>query len=214
MSILYSYYRSSCSYRVRIALAYKDIPYEYKAIHLMKDGGEQFTTEYSSLNPQQQVPYWIDDRVQLGQSMAICLYLDSIQPNPSLFFQNRPLEFVKIMELCEVINSGIQPLQNLSILKRLISGGFSEQQKTQWICDAIHKGFVAYEKILQKTSGDFSVANTFSAADCFLIPQIYNAHRFGLNLNPFSNIKRIEKNCLATNFVQKAKPEIQPDMPK
>ncbi|MCB0410543.1 MAG: glutathione S-transferase N-terminal domain-containing protein, partial [Flavobacteriales bacterium] len=109
---LYSYYRSSCSYRVRIALAHKNISYNYIPVHLVQNGGEQFSKAYSEINPKNEVPTLIHGKNSFSQSMAIFNYLDAVVPE-NLLFPSEKCKRAKVIEFCEIINSGIQPLQNL-----------------------------------------------------------------------------------------------------
>ena len=113
---LYSYYRSSCSYRVRIALYLKGIPFEYVSVHLLKKGGEQRSLQYRELNPEGQVPCLVHNNKAIAQSLAILQYLEDIYPLPSLF-PNQPAKKAEVISICEIVNSGIQPLQNLKVLQ-------------------------------------------------------------------------------------------------
>lgn len=206
--ILYSYWRSSCSYRVRIALEFLNCSYEYRPIHLVKDGGEQLKQEYKDLNPMAQVPYLIDGDLQLSQSMAILEYLHEKFPEKNLI-PSDPKKAAKVREICEIINSGIQPLQNLSVLKKLVGEfGINEEQKIQWIQQVITKGFQAIEPLLSEA--DFCVGD-FSIADALLIPQVYNAERFELDMEAFPKIRKINNHCKSLNYFEKASPQNQPD---
>ncbi len=209
---LYSYYRSSCSYRVRIALHHKNLPFEYIPVHLVKDGGEQLMEDYKKLNPKMEVPTIIDKGLSLSQSTAIFFYLDRMHIENPLFPKELPL-FEKCIELVEIINSGIQPLQNLSVLKKLKNGlGVSEEQKLEWIRHFISMGLKAYMK---KTTSDskFSLGDEPTAADMFLIPQLYNAHRFDVDMAELQPLLEIEKNCLELPAFKLADPTHQPDTP-
>lgn len=210
---LYSYYRSSCSYRVRIALEHKEIPYEYVPVHLLNNGGEQLAEDYSQINPKQEVPTLVDEGLHLSQSTAIFFYLDRIKLGRPLFPKEMP-QFERCVELVEIINSGIQPLQNLAILKKLKKDfALSDEQKNKWIKDLISKGLQAYNKKLD-ASPRFSLGDEPSAADMFLIPQIYNAKRFGVDFSQMPHLLEVEKNCLDLESFQKAHPDQQPDSPK
>jgi maleylacetoacetate isomerase len=130
--ILYSYWRSSCSYRVRIALNIKDIDYEYRAIHLVQNGGEQFTSDYTQLNPKAEVPFFKDQNIELSQSMAIIQYVDQAYEGDQLFSQNLTEKAVQI-QMCEIVNSGIQPLQNLNVMKKIQKDfKLSDPDKMEW----------------------------------------------------------------------------------
>jgi len=210
---LYSYFRSSCSYRVRIALNHKNIDYEYAPVHLVNEGGEQLKKDFTHLNPKQEVPTLVHDGLTLSQSVAIFLYLDRIHLGQPLFPKEMP-QFEKCFELVEVINSGIQPLQNLKVLKKLKSElGASDEQKLKWIKDFIFDGLKAYQNSLV-SEGPYSMGVDVTAADMFLIPQMYNAHRFDVDMTELKRLTEIENNCLKLESFTKAHPSQQPDSPK
>ena len=209
--ILYSYFRSSCSYRVRIALNLKNIDYEYKAVPLLLN--KQKEAEYLLLNPKGEVPCLIDKDHTISQSMAIITYLDKKIPSPPLFPEN-PQMLAQCLQICEIIGSGIQPLQNIGVLSYLEKEySIKPTQKNNWIVHWISQGFIALEKILAKSSGDYCLGTTLSTADLFLIPQIYNARRFNVNMKDFPNITRIESHCLNHPSFLKASPANSPDAP-
>ncbi|MGH1468609.1 MAG: maleylacetoacetate isomerase [Bdellovibrionales bacterium] len=207
---LYSYYRSSCSYRVRIALHHKNLPFEYMPVHLVKDGGEQLTEGYSKLNPKKEVPTLVDKNITLAQSTAIFLYLDRMYIDTPLFPKELPF-FEKCLELVEIINSGTQPIQNLKVLKKLKSDfNISDDQKTDWVRYFIKQGLEAYQAKLTPGS-KFSLGDEVTAADMFLVPQLYNAHRFNVDMSSLKHLLEIEKNCLELGAFKKAHPSTQPD---
>lgn len=209
--ILYSYFRSSASYRVRIALHLKKLNFEYRAIHLLKSGGEQNSAEYKKLNPLSQVPCLVHGEFSLTQSVAIIDYLDSVFPNPKLFPQN-PMARARCLELIELINSGIQPLHNLSVLQELNKRYQADQnEQFNWASHFITKGLTALEERLHKTSHMYSLGDTISALDCALIPQLYGARRVKTDLEKFPTLLKIEENCLKLDAFQKAHPEKQID---
>ena len=208
---LYSYFRSSCSYRVRIALNLKGIDYEIIPIHLVKEGGEQYKSDFKKLNPSSKVPVLVHDNQSFFQSVAIIEYLEEIFPSPELYPKDSAAK-AKVRMLCEIINSDIQPLQNLRLLNHLTNAySFSDEKKNEWICHWIADGFQSYEKTLEKTSGLFSFGDKVTAADCFLIPQIYNAHRFKLPMESFPLIQKVYTNCINLDAFIKAHPDQQPD---
>lgn len=208
---LYSYFRSSAAYRVRIALNLKAIPFEYKEVHLVKDGGEHLKEEYRKINPMAEVPTLVHNGKALGQSMAILQYLDDQWPNPKLF-PAEAYEKARVIQVCEAINSGIHPIQNLRVLNYLTQNlNLSQQQKTQWAAHWIQTGFEKLEDLLAPLSGSHCLGGQLTAADLFLVPQMYNARRFNVDLTPFPTLRRIEENCLKLEAFQKAKPEAQPD---
>ncbi|MBN8539007.1 MAG: maleylacetoacetate isomerase [Deltaproteobacteria bacterium] len=214
---LYSYFRSSASYRVRIALGLKKIDYEYRPVHLLNDGGEQLKSDYAALNPSREVPTLVHrtgGREQMiGQSVAIIDYLDQIVPNPSLF-SDQPDKRAQILQACEIVNSGVQPLHNLRVLKRLSEKfNATEEQKNEWTRHWISYGLEALEKFLTPHARDFSFGDRPTAADCFLIPNLANADRFQVDLSPYPTLLRIRMSCdQLTAFVQ-ASPANVPDSP-
>jgi maleylacetoacetate isomerase len=209
---LYNYYRSSCSYRVRIALHLKKIPFLYKSVQL-KDG-EQHRPEHVSRNPTGQVPSLEVDGQFINQSMVICMYLDRIQPEPRIF----PIddkERLKVLEICEIINSGIQPIQNLKVTQTLVGKfGLPEARVSEWNKFWIARGLLQVEQILKKTSGEFAVGNQITAADCFILPQIYNGHRFNVDFSDMPTLSRLEKTYDKIEAFKKSHPDAQPDAPK
>ena len=211
---LYSYFRSSGSYRVRIALNLKALDYKIQPIHLLHKGGEQFKEEFKKLNPACRVPVLVHGDLVISQSMAIIEYLDERFPRPNLY----PKDFAqraKVRQLCENINSDIQPLQNLSVLKKLVKDShWDEKQKLHWIRHWIELGFQSFESLVAKISGKFCLGDQPGSADCFLIPQVYNALRFGVDLSPFPHIKGIHQRATELEAFRKAHPDEQPDFPK
>jgi maleylacetoacetate isomerase len=206
--VLYSYFRSSCSWRVRIVLAWKGIDHEQKAVNLMKDGGDQFTEEYMKVNPIAQVPALVIDGHTLIQSTAIIEYLEETVPNPPLL-PSEPYRRAKVREIVECIAQGIQPLQNLAVLVM-----HEEDKRTQIAQKVINTGFKALETILKESSGKYCLGNDVSFADCYLIPQIANARRFGVDMNPFPTIVRIEEELNKLSAFQVSHPRAQPDCPE
>ena len=209
---LYSYYRSSCSYRVRIALHLKNIHFKYIPVHLLKNRGEQNSEEYKSLNPEGQVPCLVHNNLVITQSMAILQYLEDIYPSPVLFPKEKKAQ---VISLCEMINSGIQPLQNLKVLEYLktnLSGRTVDRNK--WLSFWIQKGLsTVEEKLKNNKGGPFAIGRTVTAAELFIIPQIYNAKRFNVNLKNFPRLLAIEDLCQNLPAFKKAHPDTQPDSP-
>ena len=212
---LYSYYRSSCAYRVRIALYLKNISFEYKPVHLLKNGGEQFALEYQTKNPLSQVPCFVHKGQKLTQSMAIIQYLDSVWSKPLLFPKNS-YQKALVISLCEIINSGIQPLQNLSVLNYLQKAvQLKDHQKKTWGYFWIQKGLKALNTLLSTTKNPhFAVGDSITAVECFLIPQLYSARRFGVDLKPYIRLLEIESAVQEMPAFKKAHPDCQPDTPK
>jgi maleylpyruvate isomerase len=208
---LHGYWRSSCSWRVRIALNLKRLPYEYVPVHLTHEGGEQHKEPFLTLSRLAQVPVleWTEGgaKHQLTQSLAILHFLDDLVPDPPLQ-PSSPLLRARAWEAAEMINSGIQPLQNLSNMKRFSAGGGDARVMAK---DVIATGFVAVEEVLSMTKGRFAVGDHPSITDCCLIPQIYNARRFDVDLDPFPTIRHIEGSCGEHEAFRAAHPDLQPD---
>ena len=209
---LYTYYRSSSAYRVRIALHHKKLPFDSIPVHLIKDGGEQHDPKYLEMNPKAEVPHLLDDNIGLSQSVAIFFYLDRIHMERPLFPKSFP-DFEKCLELVEIINSGVQPLQNLSVLQKLKKNfKINDDEKESWCRCFIEKGLNAFD-LKASDSGPFSLGEEVSAADMFLIPQLYNARRFKVDLNSYRNLLRIDKACQNLDAFQMAHPKNQKDHP-
>lgn len=210
--ILRGYWRSSATWRVRIALHHKKIPFEYRAIHLVKNGGEQHSPEELNRNPLAQVPTLeLHNGKVLTQSLAIIDYLDQLVSDPPLYPQD-PLARAQSIQLAEMVNSGIQPLQNLSLLLSLNKFGID---KVQWAHQQIDRGLLALEKIANKYSqsysGSFLVGDHPTIADLCLIPQLYNARRFKVNIEQFPRLCEVETNCQKLEAFQLSIPEAQAD---
>ena len=225
---LYSYWKSSCSFRVRIALNLKNIKYKYIPVNLKND--EQFDDKYISSNAMKQVPTLKIDGIILTQSVPIMEYLEERYRSKASGIRLLPNDLsarAKVRQITEIINSGIQPAQNLSLRKKVISirteyEGIKlskdEPLKAKyigtWCKESIENGFDALEKLLEKTAGIYCVGNDVSMADCCLIPQIFNAVRFNVNVEKYQNIHRIYTNCMHTKPFRNAQPNRQPDAPK
>ena len=211
--ILYSYYRSSASFRVRIAMNLKGLPYEYRAIHLLKNGGEQNSASFKELNPLNQVPALVHSGKTFAQSVAIIEYLEEIKPTPALFPKD-PAARAQVRQISEIINSGSQPLVNLIVLQELEkTAGFNQEQKDKWAALFCEKGLAAVETILETTAGKYAVGDTVTAADCFVVPHTFTSKRFHVDIAKYPNINRITKACLELPAFQKAAPDAQPDYP-
>ncbi len=204
---LHSYFRSSASYRVRIALHLKGIAYETHAHHLRR--GEQEAPEYRALNPQGFVPALQSDDAVLVQSLAICEYLDEIHPEPPLLPKD-PAQRARVRGFAQVICCDIHPLQNLKVLRRLKSAGFSDDAVNQWAAQVISEGFDACEKLIENVSGPYCFGSTVSLADVCLIPQLVNARRFKVDLR-WPRLLAVEAECLKLEAFRRAAPEHQPD---
>ncbi|XP_064600343.1 maleylacetoacetate isomerase-like [Liolophura sinensis] len=205
--VLYSYYRSSCAWRVRIALALKGIDYEYVPVHLVKDGGQQHKEDYKTMNPMAQVPTLLIDGLTLTQSIAIIEYLDETRPSPPLL-PSDPKDKVKVRMIAETIASGIQPLQNLAVLLQL-----DEDKRPAWGNRCIDTGFQAVEAMLSQTAEKYSYGNSLTVADLCLVPQVYNANRFKVDMSKFPTISRVHDELAKLEAFKKAHPSQQPDCP-
>lgn len=207
----YSYWRSSAAYRVRIALAYKGLSTNTHYVHLLKEGGEQRTAQYQALNPAQLVPVLVDGDLTLNQSLAILEYLEAKHPEPALL----PADLNQAMQVRAValdIACDIHPLNNLRVLQYLTGTlELTEQQKLHWIQHWLQQGLQALELRLQKTAGLCCFGDEVSWADICLIPQIYNALRFSLDMSAYPTLKRIYQHCTSLPAFIKASPEQQPD---
>lgn len=207
--VLYSYWRSSSSWRVRIALNLKNIPYQVHPVHLLK--AEHNTIEFSEKNPIQKIPvleFTSQDNQKnyLAESLAICEFLEEISD-----FKLLPQDIVqraKVRAFCSEIACNIQPIQNLPVLNRIQEIG---SNKMDWAKEWITKGFESVEKLLSSSKGKYSFGDELSLADAFLIPQIYNARRFGVEMVKFPNIVEIEKNLSTLEAFIQAHPDNQPD---
>mmetsp|Transcript_9496 Transcript_9496/g.18353 ORF Transcript_9496/g.18353 Transcript_9496/m.18353 type:complete len:213 (-) Transcript_9496:5704-6342(-) len=206
-TVLWSYWKSSASWRVRIALNLKGVPYRYEAIDLFKS--QQATPEYAGVNPMLQVPTLLIDGKKFTQSLAIIRYLELTRPQVKLVPEDPYLE-ARMWEICEIINSGIQPLHNLSVLKKVEELGGN---KNEWGKEAIVKGLSAVEELLYRTSGDYAIGNTPTAADCCIVPQLYAARRFDVSLRNYVTLEHIEKMTRTNLAFIRANLENQPDSP-
>ncbi|XP_070577370.1 maleylacetoacetate isomerase-like [Ptychodera flava] len=203
--VLYSYFRSSCSWRVRIALALKGIEYETSAVNLLK--GDQLGDQYSGTNPMQQVPTLDIDGVRLTQSLAILEYLEETRPDAPILPKD-PAKRAVVRQVSEVIASGIQPIQNLSVLKYV-----GDEKKAEWGNYWIDKGFQSLEKILETTAGKYCVGDEVSMADLCIVPQVYNANRFKVDMSKFPIITRINDTLSKLDAFVQSHPSKQPDCP-
>ncbi|KAM4014573.1 maleylacetoacetate isomerase isoform 2-T2 [Anomaloglossus baeobatrachus] len=204
--LLYSYFRSSCSWRVRIALAFKGLEYDLHPVNLIQDGGQQRTDEYKRVNPMQQVPALRIDGVTLSQSLAIIEYLEETRPHPPLLPRD-PLKRAQCRMISDHIASGIQPVQNLGVLQRVGDG------KLEWAQHYITSGFQALELLLQDTAGQYCVGDEVTMADLCLVPQVANADRFQVDMTPYPTISRIHQALLRLEAFQVSHPSRQPDTP-
>lgn len=208
---LWSYWRSSCAYRVRIALGLKGLPFEYAAVHLIRDGGQQHEAAFGAVNPQRQVPVLEiaegGETIRLVQSMAIIEYLDERFPTPPLLPASAHGR-AQVRALAELVNSGIQPLQNSSTFAELKKHGVAAEP---WARTFIEQGLRSLERLAAGTAGAFLFGDSVGLADIYLVPQLYNARRFGVPLEAFPTLLRAEASAQALPAFRAAAPEAQPD---
>jgi len=199
---------------VRIALAYKGIPYTYHAISLIK--GEQASGDYAKLNPQHKVPLlvWEENgqKRSLSQSVAIIDYLEQAHPDKPSLLPKDPYLRAKTLALAESLNADTQPLQNLWVLKKIeeISKD-GAKAKDEWARFVVAKGLAAFEADVQSTAGTRCVGDELTIADLFLVPQLGTARRFGVDLAPYPTLVRIEAALRELPAFKAAQPEAQPD---
>lgn len=205
---LYDYFRSSASYRVRIALNLKQLDYEAIPIHLVNQGGEQFSQAYQDINPLSVVPSLDDHGRTVTQSLAIIEYLEELHPQPALL-PSDPFEKAQVRSFAYTIAADIHPINNLRILKYLTGElHLTDDQKLKWIQHWITIGFTALEKSLAKNPKptEFAFGNTVTLADICLVPQMFNARRFHCDLSAYPNLCRIDDNCQKLNAFLQARP--------
>jgi maleylacetoacetate isomerase len=207
---LYSYFRSSAAYRVRIALNLKGIPYEMTSIHLTKDGGQQRKSEFVAINPQMRVPALeLPGGEVLTQSLAIIEYLDDIHPQPPLLPADA-LARAKVRAIAQTVACDIHPLNNLVVLQYLKRTLKHEQPDIDtWYRHWVAEGFNAIEAMI--TPAPYACGSDVTLADICLVPQIFNARRLKAPLEKFPKIVAVEAACLKLSAFDKARPENQPD---
>eukprot|EP00164_Ancoracysta_twista_P009382 GFYU01013874.1.p1 GENE.GFYU01013874.1~~GFYU01013874.1.p1 ORF type:complete len:228 (+),score=74.86 GFYU01013874.1:53-685(+) len=205
---LYSYWRSSCSWRVRIALNFKGVSYEYLPVHLVKDGGEQLKDEYADKNPSKEVPLLVIDGNSITQSTAILEYLEETRPEKNLLPAD-PAARAKVRSLVQIINAGTQPIQNLKVLKYV-----GDDKKMEWAKYWIAEGLKAFEKALKDCHGTCCFGDSVTLADVMLPPQLYNARRFSVNLEELPLLVKIEEHLNTMQAFKDAHPDVQPDAQK
>jgi len=212
---LYGYFRSSAAYRVRIALNLKGIAWESVPVHLTREGGEQHKPDYVAINPQKLIPSIDDDGRVLTQSLAIVEYLDETRPEPPLLPADAAGR-ARVRALALAIACDIHPINNLRVLDYLTGTlGIGEDAKLNWYRHWVAEGFEAIERLLSAGAGTgrFCHGDAPGLADVCLVPQVFNARRFGLDLAPYPTITRIDAACLALDAFDRARPEKQPDNP-
>ena len=210
---LYSYFRSSASYRVRIALNLKNLPYDYAPIHMLRDGGEQLKPEYRKLNPDGVVPTLVDGDNVLQQSLAIIEYLEETHPEPPLL-PKAPADRAYVRSVALQIACEIHPLDNLRVLKYLKhTVGTDDETKDAWYRHWVEAGFTTLEQHLAGDSrtGKLCFGDTPTLADACLVPQVFNAQRFKIDVTRFPTIQRIHDYASQLDAFARAAPGVQPD---
>lgn len=210
MMRLYTYFRSSAAYRVRIALNLKGLAYDAVPVHLVKDGGQQKKPEYLALNPQGLVPALEVDGQVLTQSLAIIEYVDETHPSPPLLPAD-PLGRARVRAIAQAIACDIHPVNNLRVLQYLGGQlGLDQAAKDEWYRHWVQTGLHAVEAMLAD-EGAFCHGDSPGLADCCLIPQVFNARRFNCDLSALPKIVAISERCESLAAFVQAAPASQPD---
>lgn len=208
---LYGYWRSSAAYRVRIALHLKKLSFDSIPVHLVKNGGEQHSADYVELNPTHLVPSFVDENITINQSLAIIDYLDEKFPKNSVYPANL-ITKMQVKALSYDVACEIHPVNNLRVQQYLVNElGATEVQKLAWSHHWMALGFAAIEKKLAESAGLYCFGNEVTLADICLIPQVYNAVRFKLDMSPYPLINAVVENCNKLPAFIDALPENQPD---
>jgi len=213
---LYTYWRSSAAYRVRIGLALKGLEYASEPVHLVQDGGQQHAAAFAALNPQELVPVLRHGDQVLRQSLAILEYIDEAWPEPALLPADAGGR-ARVRALAQAIACDVHPLNNLRVLQYLERElDVAAPAREAWVRHWIGSGLDAVEKLLagDPGTGAFCHGDAPGLADCVLVPQLYNARRFGLDVAGWPVIARIDAACAALPAFAAAVPEAQPDAPR
>ena len=209
---LHNYWRSSASWRVRFALAVKGVPYEYVAVSLLQDGGQQRSDAYRAMNPMEQVPTleWVEggETLRLAQSLAIIEYIDGAFAGPRLL-PEQPYVRAKVRQLAEIVNAGIQPLQNLEVLRYVRDD--LKGDTVAWARHFVGRGMGALEAEAVHTASAFLVGDDVTLADCCLAPQLYACRRFGVDVADYPTLLRVEARLQALGAYAASHPDAQPD---
>jgi len=210
---LYTYWRSSAAYRVRIALNLKRLAYEAVAVSLAPGENEHRKDEYRAINPQMLVPFFDDGNVAIGQSMAILEYLEETFPEVSLLPKAEPLRS-KVRAFCNIISCDVHPLNNLRVTNYVTEVlGASNELKSDWYTHWIATGFQAAEQmsVSYAHAGPYTFGKEVTLADALLVPQMYNARRFDVPLGEYPRLVAVVDACNELQAFKDAAPEAQPD---
>ena len=208
---LYTYFRSSAAFRIRIALNLKGIKPEHKFVHLLKGGGQQFADAYEALNPQHLVPTLAHNEKAIGQSLAIIEYLDEVFPEPPLLPKDAPGR-ARVRQVAYAVACDIHPINNLRVRRYLLHEfHHSEDEVLAWQIHWMKIGFDALEKMLADGTGKFCYGDAPTVADICLIPQLANARGANMDLKPWPILTRIEKAAYELAAFSDALPKNQPD---
>ncbi|MBA2722892.1 MAG: maleylacetoacetate isomerase [Methylibium sp.] len=208
---LYSYCRSSASFRVRIALELKGLAYDYRAVQLIKN--EQLSEAYTAVSPARLVPQLVDGDVSIGQSLAIIQYLDELHPQPSLLPGDAQAR-ARVRSLALDIACEVHPLNNLRVLRYLVREmKIGDEAKNLWYRHWVEQGLAVVERRLadEPQTGHHCHGDTPTLADCVLVPQIFNAQRYGCRLQHVPTVMRIFETCMQLPAFQRAQPSACPD---
>jgi maleylpyruvate isomerase len=209
---LYGFWRSSATWRVRIALNLKGIGYEYVPIHLSRSGGEQHNAAFRNLNPMKHVPVLTLDRDgkthQIAESLAIIELLEELWPEPALL-PKEPFTRARARQIAQLVSAGIQPLLNTKVQSYLRDP--MQADADAWTRHWLASGLNALEELTRETAGKFAVGDELSIADLCIVPQLYAARRFHVSLDAMPTLLAIEQRCAALEAFQRAEPHAQPD---
>ncbi|HSN00493.1 MAG TPA: maleylacetoacetate isomerase [Rudaea sp.] len=214
---LYGYWRSSAAYRVRIALNLKGLPYEIVPVHLTENGGAQHADAFHKINPQELIPVLVDGERIVRQSLAIIEYLEEAYDGSVKLLPTTVRERARVRGLAQIVACDIHPLGNLRVLQYLEREFNTPQvERERWAQHWIHEGFMAFESLLAEnpSTGLFCEGDEPTMADICLVPQVYNARRWSVDMAPFPTITRIDAECAKLPAFANARPENQPDAPK
>jgi maleylacetoacetate isomerase len=210
--ILHNYFRSSTSYRARIAMNLKNLSYEYTAVNLLK--AEQLSAEYKKLNPIGGVPTLIHNGKIIPDSVAIIEYLEELYPSPALLPKDAYTR-ARVRQVCEIVNSSMHPMGNMRVLSYLEkTKGYTQEQKEEWFQEWAYRGLDAIEKNLQEFAGTYSFGENVTMADVFIIPQVVTCQRFKTDVAKYPIITKVFNNCQKIEAFSKAHPFRQPDTPE